>query len=101
MTAIYVLWIIGLVLALLLVLLAVYWLTRLLITALRVKRYTAEMLTAGLGIAGNTQHISALQDTIRTAGTMLSTADSINEHAEAIEHLLRSRADRIEGGQRL
>lgn len=90
--AVYVLWIIGLVLVVLMVPIAVYWLHRLLQAALHIKRYTAEMLTAGLGIAGNTQQIAALENTIQVATGILNTADAINEHTAAIENLLSSRA---------
>lgn len=97
--AVYVLWIIALVLVLLVVPIAVYYLHRLLTDGLRIKRYTAEMLTAGLGIAGNTQHISALEDTISVATGILTTAGAINEHSGAIENLLANRAASMSDGQ--
>ncbi len=96
--AVYVLWIIALVVVLLVVSIAVYYLHRLLSDGLRIKRYTAEMLTAGLGIAGNTQHIVALEDTIQVATGILNTAGAINEHSGAIENLLASRAASISDG---
>jgi len=90
--AVYVLWIIALVLVLLVVPIAVYFLHCLLSDGLHIKRYTAEMLTAGLGVAGNTQHIPALESTIQVATGILETAGAINEHSGAIENLLASRA---------
>jgi hypothetical protein len=89
--AVYGLWITGLVLVLLVVPGVVYHLFLLLQTARQVEHYTADMLTAGLGIAGNTQHIAALESTIQVATGILNTAGAIDEHAGAIEHLLASR----------
>jgi hypothetical protein len=96
--AVYVLWIIALVLVVLIVPVVVYYLHRLLQDGLRIKRYTAEMLTAGLGVADNTQHISALEDTIGVATGILATAGAIDEHSGAIENLLASRAASIGDG---
>lgn len=98
--AVYVLWIIGLVLVVLVVPIAVYLLQRLLQDGLQIKRYTAEMLTAGVGIAGNTQHIVALESTIQTATTMLNVAGAIDQHTEAIENLMASRAASTGDGHR-
>src|SRR5579859_5308472 len=77
--AVYVLWIIALVVVLLVVPIAVYYLHRLLTDGLRIKRYTAEMLAAGLGVAGNTQHIVALESTIQVATGILETAGAIDQ----------------------
>jgi hypothetical protein len=90
--AVYVLWIIALVLVVLILPIVVYTLHRLLRAGLRIKRYTAEMLTAGLGVAGNTQHIAELENTIAVATGILQTAGAIDEHSGAIENLLASRA---------
>lgn len=91
--AVYVLWIIGLVLVVLVVPVVVYFLHRLLQAGRHIERYTADMLTAGLGVAGNTQHIVALESTIQVATGILNTAGAINEHSAAIENLMVSRAD--------
>jgi len=91
-TAVYVLWIIALAVVVLLLPVVLYALSRLLQAALHIKRYTADMLTAGLGVAGNTKNIAALEDTIQTATTMLSVAGNIDQHSAAIENLLSSRA---------
>src|SRR5258706_488982 len=86
--AVYLLWIIALVLVVLVVPIAVYFLHRLLQAGLHIKRYTAEMLTAGLGIAGNTQHISALENTIQVASGMLDTAGVIDRETAGIRKFI-------------
>lgn len=96
--AIYVLWIVGLVLVLLVVPVVVYFLHRLLQDARNIKRYTAEMLTAGVGAAGNTKNIAELQNTIQVATGILNTAGAIDQHSAAIENLLASRAANINKG---
>jgi|AntRauTorcE11898_2_1112593.scaffolds.fasta_scaffold42980_2 uncharacterized membrane-anchored protein len=60
-----------------------------------IQRYFAEMETAGNGIAENTGHIPALEDTISVAGGMLETAGDINSNAETIENVLGDRADKL------
>lgn len=57
-----------------------------------IERYFKEMLEAGLGIAGNTEHTKALHDTISVASGMLEVAGKINEHAETIKDTLAARA---------
>lgn len=92
--AVYILWIIGLVMAVLVLPVVVSLLHRLWRGAHHIERYAAESLAAGLGIAGNTQHISALKQTIETATAILGTAGAIDQHTAAIEQLLTSRASR-------
>jgi len=53
------------------------------------------MLEAGVGIAGNTTHISALNDTIKVASTMLGVAGSIDENAATIKGALADRAAKL------
>jgi hypothetical protein len=92
-TAVYVIWIIVLAVAVLVILpLTVYLLQRALNAARNIERYLAEMRDAGVGIASNTQHIKALDDTIQVAGQLLETAGSIDEHAATIESALTARA---------
>ena len=50
------------------------------------------MKVAGLGIAGNTEHIKALNSTIEVAVDILDTAGKINNNSETIEVTLGSRA---------
>lgn len=91
--AVYVIWAITLALAVLVILpVAVYLLHRTLTAARGIERYLAEMRDAGIGIAGNTRHITALDDTISVATQMLDTAGSINDHAATIEMTLAARA---------
>jgi hypothetical protein len=92
-TAVYVIWIIVLAVAVLIILpLTVALLQRTLNAARNIERYFAEMRDAGVGIANNTQHIKALDDTIGVARQLLETAGSIKEHAAAIESTLAARA---------
>jgi hypothetical protein len=92
-TAVYVIWILVLAVAVLVILpLTVYLLQRALNAARNIERYFAEMRDTGVGIANNTQHVKALDDTIQVAGQLLETANSINEHAAAIETALTTRA---------
>jgi hypothetical protein len=92
-TAVYVIWIVVLAVAVLVILpLTVYLLQRALNAARNIERYLAEMRDAGVGIANNTQHIKALDDTIQVAGQLLETAGSIDEHAATIESALTARA---------
>ncbi len=102
-TAVYVIWIIMLVIAVLVILpLVVYLLQRTLTAARNIERYLAEMRDAGVGIANNTHHIKDLDDTIAVATQLLSTAESIKAHTGAIGSALTERVakSRPEGGQR-
>jgi len=71
---------------------AVYLLHRLLRAALSIRRYTAEALVAGLGIARNTVAVSALDDTVKLGGELGAVAGSIRRHSAAIEKTLADRA---------
>jgi hypothetical protein len=90
--AVYVLWIIGLVVVGLVLPVVVMLLHRLWWDARHIERYSAEALAAGLGIAGNTQHITALRGTIEIATGILSTAQAIDQHTAAIQQLLAGRS---------
>lgn len=57
-----------------------------------IRRYLREMLQAGVGIAGNTASIKALNDTIGVAGGLVETADSIKQHSGTIATVLAARA---------
>ena len=93
----YTLWIIGLALAVLVLPVVVHLLHRLWRDASHIERYAAESLAAGIGVAGNTQHIAALQKTIETASSILGAAKAIDQHTGAIEGLLAGRAGLREG----
>ena len=91
--AVYTLWWIALVLTLVLfVPLAVYYLNRTFLAALSIKRYADDALAAAAGIAGNTQHIVALDDTIGVAGKILGTAGSVAGKLGTIADVLEQRA---------
>ncbi|MGH9173775.1 MAG: hypothetical protein ACRD1H_05440 [Vicinamibacterales bacterium] len=63
-------------------------LTRAVQAARSIERYTAEALTGGIGIAGNTQHIPALKDTIGVATQLLAGAEAIEHHTGAVRMAL-------------
>ena len=93
---VYVLWWITLVVAVVVILpLAVYLLHRTLLAARQIEQYAATALTAGVGIAGNTANISALNATIAVATDILGSATAIEEHTGAIEQVLGARAAAI------
>ena len=52
--------------------------------ARNIEQYTAEILGAGVGIAGNTAHVAALKDTLAAAPLLLAGAQSIEQHAGTI-----------------
>ena len=90
--AVYVIWWATLIVAVVVVLpLAVYLLHRTLMAARQIERYAARALQAGVGIAGNTENISALEGTISTATGILQTARSIEERTGVIEEVFESR----------
>ncbi|HIG79241.1 MAG TPA: hypothetical protein EYQ47_04465 [Cycloclasticus sp.] len=72
--------------------LAIYLLQRTLRGALNIKRYFAEMLTAGVAIAENTSSIVALNDTIEVATGMVETSKKLDEHSATIAAVLSARA---------
>jgi len=97
-TVVYAIWSAVLVVAVVVVLpLAVYLLHRALMAARQIERYAARALEAGTGIAGNTQNIGALEDTISVATGILETAGSIEGRTGTIEEVFEARAD---GGAR-
>ena len=72
--------------------LAIGLLHRTLRASLSIRRYFAEMLTAGVGIAENTASIPALKDTITVGAGMVETADRLEEHSGTIAQVLSQRA---------
>lgn len=95
--AVYAIWIGMLVISVLIVLpVAVALLHRTLLAARSIERYFAEMRDAGVGIAGNTAAVPALDETIVVATEILATADALREHAGTIEAALTARAPRDE-----
>lgn len=72
--------------------LAILLLHRTLRAALSIRRYLDEMLVAGVGIAGNTASVSALDATIGVAVSMVEVAGSIKSHSATIATVLAGRA---------
>lgn len=94
-TSVYVLWWPTLIIAVVVVLpLAVYLLHRTLRAARQIERYAATALQAGVGVAGNTANIAALEQTISVATDALGTAQAIERHTGTIEEVLTTRAGR-------
>ena len=74
------LWIWGITLAvvsLVVVPLAIVLLHRTLTAARNIERYLREALTAGAGIASNTEAVAALEQTIATASSLLATTQKV------------------------
>ena len=92
-SSVYVIWgtVLGVV-VIVIVPLAIGLLQRTLNAALSIRRYMAEMLAAGVGIAENTASVSALNDTIAVAGGMVETAGQLKEHSGTIAKVLSQRA---------
>jgi hypothetical protein len=92
--AVFVIWWIGLIVTLVVfVPLAVYLLHRTWQAARSIQWYAAEALTAAAGVAGNTQHIPALDATIGVASQMLGVAGGIVAKLDTAATVLAERAD--------
>ena len=89
---VYILWIVVLAIALILFPFIVRLLHKTFIAAKNIERYLKDMKEAGLGIAGNTQHITALNSTIDVAVDILDSAGKINSNAETIKSVMADRA---------
>ena len=94
-TTVVVIWWITLALALFVIFPVIgYLLHRALQAAKQIDRNAARALEAGLGIAGNTANIVALDNTISTATVILETANEIETHTGQIGEVLGERANR-------
>ncbi len=67
-------------------------LRRALAAARKIEAYLADMLTAGLGVAGNTAAVPALDRTIELALAMRGVAEGIEAKTGAVAALLARRA---------
>ena len=93
MTAVELIWAATLVLVIVVIVpLAVALLHRTWRAAVSIRRYLDEMLAAGVGIAGNTAAITALDDTIKVASSMVAVAGKIKSHSGTIASVLSERA---------
>lgn len=92
--AVFTIWWVGLIVTLVLfVPLSVYLLHRTWIAARSIQRYAAEALTAAAGVAGNTQHIPALDATIAVGGAMVGVAGQVAAKLDAAATVLEQRAE--------
>lgn len=91
--AVYTIWWTALILTFVLFIpLSLYFLHRTWSAARGIQHYAAESLAAAAGIAGNTQHITALDATIGVAGQMLSTAGAVAGKLGTVADVLEERA---------
>ncbi|HVT40977.1 MAG TPA: hypothetical protein VHE78_18215 [Gemmatimonadaceae bacterium] len=92
--AVYVIWWAGLIVTLVVfVPLSVWLLHRTWIAARSIRRYADEALVAAAGIAGNTQHIPALDSTITVGSAMVGVAGKIAAKLDTAATVLAQRAD--------
>lgn len=93
-SAVYALWWTGLIITLaVFVPLSVYLLHRTFVAARSIRRYADETLAAAAGIAGNTQHIPALDTTIAVAGPMIAVATQVSAKLDTAATVLAQRAE--------
>jgi len=74
-------------------------LRRALSAAQNIERYSTEILTSGVGIAGNTANVAALKETLAVAPGLLAGAQSIERHTAAIKRALAPDASADDGGR--
>jgi len=92
-TGVYVIWWITLLIVIVVIVpLAIGLLHRTMRAAQSIKRYFAEMLAAGVGIAENTGSVPELKNTIAVGTAMVETAGRLDEHTGTIANLLATRA---------
>jgi len=91
--AVYTIWWIGLIVTLVVfVPLSVFLLHRTWRAARSIQLYAADTLRAAAGIAGNTQHIPALDTTIGVATEMLDAAGAVERKLDTAATVLARRA---------
>ena len=83
------------VVAIIIVPVAINLLRRTVTAAWAIERYLADMNAAGAAIAHNTAAILALDDTLATAGKMVTVAGNIEAKTEAAKAVLATRAQGI------
>jgi hypothetical protein len=97
-TAVYVIWALFLAFVVIVIVpITVFLLYRTHRIAVSIERYFAEMAEAGAGIAENTSHIKALEETIQVATTLLSVAGNITNHSGTMKTTLAARAGKANG----
>ncbi len=94
-TTAFAIWIIALLLVLLVIVpVALHYLRRGLKAAWAIERNLADMLDAGVKIAGHTGAVPALDTTINTAVAMKPVAESIEGKTRAVAELLAGRTSK-------
>lgn len=93
-----ILWLILLIVTVLVLPFLIHLLHRTWSASRSIERYFLEMKTAGFGVAGNTENIKALNDTITVASGILGVAGSINNNAETLKNALAERAKNLNDG---
>lgn len=96
--AVYVLWLILLIIAVLIIPYLAYLLNKAWKMAHSIDIYLKEILNEGTLIANNTGKIKILNDTINVTKDMPNLADKINNHTGKIETVL---ADRVEKSKKV
>ncbi len=92
--AVFTIWWVGLIVTLVLfVPLSVYLLHRTYVASRSIRRYADDALVAAAGIAGNTQHIPALDSTIAVGGAMIGVAGEIASKLDTAATVLAQRVD--------
>jgi hypothetical protein len=94
-TTVNILWLILLIVTVLVLPVLIHLLHRTWKAARSIERYFSEMLTAGVGIANNTENIKALDDTISVATAILGVAGSINDRSDTLKSTLAKRAEKL------
>ena len=90
--AVYTIWWIALLVTLVVfVPLSVYLLHRTFVAARSIRRYADATRTAAAGIAGNTQHIPALDSTIAVGSAMVGVAGEISKKLDTAATVLAQR----------
>ena len=90
--AVYTIWWIALLVTLVVfVPLSVYLLHRTFVAARSISRYADATLAAAAGIAGNTQHIPALDSTIAVGSAMVDVAGEISKKLDTAASVLAQR----------
>lgn len=91
-TAVLALWWVALALTVLVIVpVALYLLQRTYAAARSIRRFAAETLEAGGGIAAHTAKIPALDRTVELAGPIVETASGLRRGAAELEDTLRER----------
>lgn len=92
--AAYRIWWVGLLVTLIVfVPLSVWLLHRTWVASCSIRRYADDALTAAAGIAGNTQHIPALDATIAVGSAMVGVAGQIASKLDTAATVLAQRAE--------